>query len=113
MTSLSFYTFHSMRRIRLCNCLSGIMKCTGTWPLIQSAFTSGEQPFPEMNERDIDAARRVYGMVTNIDDNIGRLLLTLEQEQLLENTLVIFLTDNGPAAAPLCRGIARKKGERL
>ena len=38
----------------------------------------------------------VYGMVENIDDNVNRLLQTLEQQNILENTIVIFLTDNGP-----------------
>jgi hypothetical protein len=35
-------------------------------------------------------------MVTNIDDNVGRLLDRLMQLKLDENTLVVFLTDNGP-----------------
>ena len=38
----------------------------------------------------------VYGMVENIDDNIQRLLHALEKQQILENTIVVFLTDNGP-----------------
>ncbi len=43
---------------------------------------------------------RVYGMVTNIDENVGRLLATLRELGIDENTLVIFLTDNGPAFGP-------------
>lgn len=39
---------------------------------------------------------RVYGMVTNIDDNVGRLLAKLKELKLDDNTLVIFLSDNGP-----------------
>ncbi len=39
---------------------------------------------------------RVYGMITNIDDNVGRLLGRLEALGLEENTIVIFVTDNGP-----------------
>lgn len=38
-----------------------------------------------------------YGMVTNIDDNIGRLLESLEKSGLAQSTLVIFMTDNGHA----------------
>ncbi|TVQ02460.1 MAG: hypothetical protein EA359_11800 [Balneolaceae bacterium] len=37
-----------------------------------------------------------YGMVENIDDNLGRLLTTLDELGIAENTIVIFLTDNGP-----------------
>jgi arylsulfatase A-like enzyme len=36
-----------------------------------------------------------YGMVENIDENIGRLLDKLTEWKLLENTVVIFMSDNG------------------
>lgn len=36
-----------------------------------------------------------YGMVANIDDNIGRLEQFLRDTKLIENTIVIFMTDNG------------------
>jgi arylsulfatase A-like enzyme len=36
-----------------------------------------------------------YGMVENIDENIGRLLAKLDEWKLNENTLVIFMSDNG------------------
>jgi arylsulfatase A len=38
----------------------------------------------------------VYGMVKNIDDNVGRLLEHLRELDLEENTIVLFMTDNGP-----------------
>ncbi len=38
----------------------------------------------------------VYGMCENIDDNIGRMLDKLDELGIAENTIVIFLTDNGP-----------------
>ena len=36
-----------------------------------------------------------YGMIENIDDNVGRLLRRLEQWDLFKNTVVIFMSDNG------------------
>ncbi|MEM1303906.1 MAG: arylsulfatase, partial [Planctomycetota bacterium] len=36
-----------------------------------------------------------YGMVENIDDNIGRLIERLDAWGLLEDTVVVFLSDNG------------------
>ena len=36
-----------------------------------------------------------YGMIENIDDNVGRLISRLEEWKLLENTVVIFMSDNG------------------
>lgn len=39
---------------------------------------------------------RIYGMITNMDENIGRVLAKLRRLHLEENTIVIFMTDNGP-----------------
>ncbi|WP_164103295.1 arylsulfatase [Candidatus Laterigemmans baculatus] len=39
-----------------------------------------------------------YGMIANIDENVGRLRSFLAQEGLSENTIFIFTTDNGTAA---------------
>lgn len=36
-----------------------------------------------------------YGMIENIDDNFGKLMAKLHEWNALENTLVIFMTDNG------------------
>jgi len=36
-----------------------------------------------------------YGMIANIDNNVGRLVRKMEQWRLAENTLLIFMTDNG------------------
>jgi len=38
---------------------------------------------------------KFFGMVQNIDDNLGRLLAMLEVEKLDRETLVIFMNDNG------------------
>ncbi|MBM4042793.1 MAG: arylsulfatase, partial [Planctomycetes bacterium] len=50
---------------------------------------------------------KVYGMVANIDENVGRLLAKLDELKLAENTIVIFLTDNGPC------GSQRDKGQPI
>ncbi|MGJ8692723.1 MAG: sulfatase-like hydrolase/transferase [Thalassotalea sp.] len=42
------------------------------------------------------AIANLYGMVEEMDFHIGRLLRFLEKNNLAENTLVIFLSDNGP-----------------
>jgi arylsulfatase A-like enzyme len=38
---------------------------------------------------------RFYGMITNIDENVGQLLAKLDEWKLTDNTIVIFMTDNG------------------
>lgn len=40
---------------------------------------------------------RFYGMVTNIDENFGQLRAFLETMGLADNTILIFMTDNGSA----------------
>jgi len=44
-----------------------------------------------------ETTARVYAMVSNVDDNVGRMLARLAARGLDRDTLVIFLTDNGPA----------------
>ncbi|MBM3748079.1 MAG: arylsulfatase [Acidobacteria bacterium] len=53
------------------------------------------EPFSKMGLNEQTA--KVYGMVASIDQNIGRLLARLDELKLAEDTIVIFLTDNGPA----------------
>jgi arylsulfatase len=61
-----------------------------------AGFGDDNGPFPVMNEKDKEDARRVYAMVTNIDDNVGRLMKKLDELKIAEKTVVIFMTDNGP-----------------
>jgi len=51
-------------------------------------------------DQGLDAkTAKTYGMITNIDENLGRLFAKLRELGLEENTLVIFLTDNGPCGS--------------
>lgn len=59
---------------------------------------------------DHDATARVYGMVANIDENVGRLLTRLDELGVAENTIVIFLTDNGPQQPRYNAGMLDRKG---
>lgn len=51
-----------------------------------------------------DTMAKFYGMITNLDENVGQLLAKLDEWRLNENTIVIFMTDNGTA-----EGTPRKK----
>jgi arylsulfatase A len=42
-----------------------------------------------------DTLAAFYGMCENIDDNVGRLLAHLETLRIADDTIVLFLTDNG------------------
>ncbi len=37
-------------------------------------------------------------MLKNLDENFGRLLDRLDELELRENTLVVFMSDNGPTS---------------
>src|SRR5439155_8436417 len=39
-----------------------------------------------------------YGMIANLDENVGRLVSTLDELGLAENTILIFFHDNGGTA---------------
>ena len=48
------------------------------------------------NDKDADTVARVFAMVENIDQNVGKLLAHLDKRQAAHNTIVIFMVDNGP-----------------
>ena len=53
---------------------------------------------------------RFYGMLTNIDDNMARLMHRLEKLGLEEDTILIFMTDNGTSGGGYSAGMRGKKG---
>jgi arylsulfatase A-like enzyme len=54
------------------------------------------EPYAAKVGDDAELAK-FYGMIANIDHNVGRLRRRLEQLGLADNTLLIFATDNGTA----------------
>lgn len=64
----------------------------------------------KMTEKDKADARKVYGMATHIDDNVGRILAELKKQGLEDNTIVIFLTDNGNQQLRFNAGFRGLKG---
>jgi arylsulfatase A len=57
-----------------------------------------------------ETTAKVYGMVQNIDENFGRLLAKLDELKLRDDTLLIFLTDNGPQQRRFNAGLRGRKG---
>ncbi len=78
--------------------------------LSPSAFPELGHPVPPDLMTPPDDIARVYAMVTNIDTNVGRILGALASRGLAENTIVIFLTDNGPAKVRFNAGLRGYKG---
>lgn len=55
---------------------------------LSGLFTSGW--------KNADTLARIFAMEENIDQNVGRLMTFLGEQGLKENTLVIYMVDNGP-----------------
>jgi arylsulfatase A-like enzyme len=49
---------------------------------------------------------KAYAMITNIDANVGRVLAALDENKIVADTFVIFMTDNGPQV-PRFNGVLR------
>ena len=87
----------------------------------QDPFEIGE-PFPCEHKRDQRVTRRRFqsdpgyaAMIQSLDENVGRLLATLQSEGLADDTIIIFTSDNGGLAtaegSPTCNApLAEGKG---
>ena len=56
-------------------------------------YLSSSQKAIESRKMEIYA-----GMISNLDFNVGRLISFLESKEILENTVIVFMSDNGAAA---------------
>lgn len=62
-----------------------------------SPFEVPEKCIQRRRDTDLpEAWARLYGMVENIDCNVGRIRAFLEERGLADNTLVVFTSDHGP-----------------
>jgi arylsulfatase A-like enzyme len=52
------------------------------------------KPYKHLEGKDIISAN-LYGMIANIDENFGKFYQYLDKQNLLENTILIFMSDNG------------------
>ena len=45
---------------------------------------------------NINKTKSALGMIENIDENIGNIVSVLKEKDVYDNTIIIFLSDNGP-----------------
>lgn len=66
-------------------------------PATANKSPEGLPVWGQMNRRTIskDGLANYFGMVKCIDDNIGRIISYLKQEELYENTIIVFMSDHG------------------
>jgi arylsulfatase A-like enzyme len=59
-----------------------------------------------------DKTRQAYaGMISSLDHDVGRIVEALEKKNLLDNTIIIFASDNGGATSGMFATGARSKEE--
>lgn len=69
---------------------------TGKWHLGQQNGTPPWESRPEDRKKRFDEIMSVYAaMVDRIDRSVGRLVAGLKDREALDNTLIVFLSDNG------------------
>ncbi|MEE2825339.1 MAG: arylsulfatase [Planctomycetota bacterium] len=51
---------------------------------------------PLRKQANLKKRQQIFSMISNIDENIGQLYSLLDELKIRENTIVIFMTDNGP-----------------
>ena len=56
---------------------------------------AGLLPFRTSERETQEIIALTYGMITNVDDAIGRIISTLERLGLAENTVIVFTSDHG------------------
>lgn len=61
-------------------------------------------------QANVDKRARIFAMITNIDDNVGRLLEQLDRLEIADNTIVVFMVDNGPNGQRYVAGMRGMKG---
>ena len=64
----------------------------------------------KLSDQDIEDAKKIYGMITNIDDNLGKLFSKLKELKIDKETVVIFMTDNGPQQLRYNANMKGRKG---
>lgn len=66
----------------------------------------------KLKGKDSDRTAIFFGMIANVDENIGTMRKFLEEEGVADNTIFIFTTDNGTASGDKVfnAGMSGKKG---
>lgn len=76
-----------------------------------SPFQVPDKYFDKYKARGLDDKLAcIYAMCENLDDNIGRILTRLDELKLSADTIVLFLTDNGPNSDRYNGGMKGRKG---
>jgi arylsulfatase len=77
---------------------AGIIPQASTLPPRNPAITPWEELSAEKQRSESRKMELYAAMLDNLDDHVGRLLDYLRDNDLYENTIIVFMSDNGAAA---------------
>jgi len=77
---------------------AGIIPPSSTLPPRNEAVTPWQELTPEQQRRESRKMELYASMVSNLDFHVERLIDYLKAQALYDNTLIIFMSDNGAAA---------------
>ena len=88
--------------------------CFISTPATHTPYQTESKAMARIKARGVeasDADLKLYSMIENIDDNVGRLMRKIDEWGLRDNTLVIFATDQGvnDRGAPTPRFTGRRE----
>ncbi|MBW3599978.1 MAG: arylsulfatase, partial [Planctomycetes bacterium] len=78
---------------------------------VRERLSAAEAKLPDLNPGQRASLVSFLAMIENIDENVGRLESFLADHGLRENTLLIFLTDNGSTFGPRYYNAGMKGGK--
>jgi arylsulfatase len=84
---------------------AGIIPAGSELPPRNDAITPWEDLDPKERRRESRKMELYAAMVDNLDDHVGRLIGYLKQAGLYEDTLIVFMSDNGAAAEDFYNGL--------
>jgi arylsulfatase len=84
---------------------AGIIPLDSVLPPRNPEITPWEELSTEQQRRESRKMELYAAMVDNLDDHVGRLIAYLKDNDLHENTLIVFMSDNGAAAEDFYNGI--------
>jgi arylsulfatase B len=69
------------------------------------------QKYLDMYSDQSDGIAAFYGMITNIDDNVGKTRKLIDELGIADDTIFVFTTDNGSASGTKIFNAGMKKGK--
>ena len=64
-------------------------------PLVDENLSVVIPPYLPNTDKVVNDVRRMYSNISRMDDHVGNILTQLEEDDLLENTIIVWFTDHG------------------